>query len=124
MHLLPERLIEWKVVGGWATVQARRTTHGRFMRFTGGRFTSAWWNSNPGGWRAALATGQRCRPLMGCESFAPVSKGRFGSIRRFQIDQKKANIAQISLLREICALFAVFFFFIIIKIKKMSPKPE
>ena len=33
--------------------------------------------------------------------------------RRFQIDQKKANIAQILLLREICALFAVFFLFII-----------
>ena len=44
------------------------------------------------------------------------------SIRRFQIDQKKANSAQISLLREICAIFAVFFLFIIIKIKKISPE--
>ena len=35
------------------------------------------------------------------------------SIRKFQIDQKKANIAQIS-------LFAVFFLFIIIQMKKMS----
>ena len=43
-------------------------------------------------------------------------------IRRFQIDQKKANSAQISLLREICAIFAVFFLFIIIKIKKISPE--
>ena len=42
--------------------------------------------------------------------------------RRFQIDQKKANSAQISLLREICAIFAVFFLFIIIKIKKISPE--
>ena len=42
--------------------------------------------------------------------------------RRFQIDQKKANIAQILLLREIRAICAVFFLFIIIKIKKISPE--
>ena len=54
MNLLPERLIEWEVVvvGGWATAQARMTTHGRVHACTGGRFTSAWWNlNNPGGWR-------------------------------------------------------------------------
>ena len=45
-------------------------------------------------------------------------------IRRFQIDQKKANIALISLLRDICAIFAVFYLFINIKIKIFCPKPE
>ena len=47
-----------------------------------------------------------------------------GQNRRFQIDQKKANSAQISLLREICAIVTVFFLFIIIKIKKFRSKPE
>ena len=51
MHLLPERLIEWVVVGGWAAAQARRTTHGCVHACTGGWFTSAWWNLNPGGWQ-------------------------------------------------------------------------
>ena len=51
-----------------------------------------------------------------------VREKRWFWIRRFQINQKKANIAQISLLREICAIFAVFFLFIIIKIKKISPE--
>ena len=51
MHLLPERPIEWKVVGGWTAAQAHRTTHDRVHAFTGGWFTSAWWILNPGGWR-------------------------------------------------------------------------
>ena len=42
----------------------------------------------------------------------------------FQIDQKKANIAQISHLRGIFELFAVSFLFIIIKIKKISPEAK
>ena len=64
MHLLPERPIVWKLVGGWATAQARRTTHGRVHAFTaGGRFTSAWWSLNPGGWRR-WSQAERRRPLM------------------------------------------------------------
>ena len=57
MHLLPERLIEWKVAGGWTAAQARRTTHDHVHACRGGWFTSAWWLVEfESGRLAALAT--------------------------------------------------------------------
>ena len=51
----------------------------------------------------------------------PLMDRHFVAVRRFRV---MTSSAQISLLREIRAIFAVFFLFIIIKIKKFRPKPE
>ena len=65
-------------------------------------------------------SGTRCSCLMTQENTHSAT-GRAGglleqypaTIRRFQIDQKKANSAHISLLREICAIFDICRFLLI-----------